>query len=218
MKNMILTDKPPLGENETKLIIKLKHVFCKLQNSHQAIIGGDVIQYTQKRVNPISDNKTKMWEKIIDKVKQRDLDVFGYMYFVFKTVYQDCDVVYPNQLLSEAFLDLYQAVQQTYHEAVRVEWTCEIEKFRMECEKFDIVAQYAEMTLLQKKQFTLLNNAISFSKLFLYCQAYVCNLPQLCRKIQDDAILQYVLFSGIYDELIQSASLKQSLHQLADDI
>jgi hypothetical protein len=197
---------------------KVSRVFYKLQERYQSLIdvGGDKPSVEYSAID--TGYTDEVWDKVIAKVNEYNLDLFSYLYFAVKTLRQNQDQIYPNQLLSDKLLELYTPLQQTYHEAARVQWRVESDNFRMEYEKYDNLPDYAKMTPMQKQAFTLMNTNISFSQLFTFCHALRNGLLGVCKKIEQDAALQYVLFKNVYDEFIQTEKIRETLERLVNEL
>jgi hypothetical protein len=195
----------------------VSQVFYKLQERYQTIIDvGEKTPYQQDALD--TGYSDEVWNKVIAKVNEYNLDLFSYLYFVVKTLRQTQNQIYPNQLLSDKLLELYIPLQQTYHDAVRVQWRVESDNFKMEYTKYNNLPDYAKMTPMQKQAFILLNTNISFSQLFTFCHALRNGLDSVCKRVEQDAALQYILFKGVYDEFIQTEKIKETLERLVDEL
>ena len=148
--------------------------------------------------------KLSVWEKLVLKTQNFNVDLYGYIFYALRKLVPTRREVYPKMLLEEELMAEYLQVRAYISSNEEVAWKSQEQTFRCLVAQYAAIQEFAQNTgERQQRQFVLLQKDLPFSPLFLFVQAADAGLLDVCRRVQEDAFLQYSIHPFTYNNILQ---------------
>lgn len=159
-------------------------------------------------------NKQTNWDRIVDFFVEHGLNIDRCLWARFRLAESEAkDSVFPNTLIAEKYLKVYQQVCRTLPEELAID----LHTQRSLCRTYLLTTASQYQLGEDELRFTLLSRSLDLSPLFRYCLAVSEQLHDVARRYSRRALEQYLLARTEYDSA-WAGWIPEKLSRKADQI